>query len=77
MQELVKICPVGGTLLDPFCGGGSTLKAAKEIGRNVVGIDIMEQWCETSAHRCRQDLLALDAPPHDIEPPTTAPLFAA
>lgn len=35
-------CPIGGTVLDPFCGTGTTLAAALEVGRESIGIDISE-----------------------------------
>lgn len=57
LQELVKVCRPGGTLLDCFCGSGSGLKAAKEIGRNVIGIEIEQNWCAKSVERCQQDVL--------------------
>ncbi len=57
MQMLVEICPPGGTVLDPFCGSGTTLKAAKESGRKAIGIEIADQWCDVSQNRVRQDVL--------------------
>ena len=41
----------GDTVLDPFSGSGTTLKVAKAMKRNAVGIEILDEYCEITAYR--------------------------
>jgi len=46
-------CPPGGTVLDPFCGSGTTILAALKHGRNAIGIDIRQNQIDITTRRIR------------------------
>ena len=48
---------IGDIILDPFVGSGTTMKMAKYLKRNFIGIEISPKYCEISRQRLRQEIL--------------------
>lgn len=53
-------CPVGGTVLDPFGGSGTTARVAKRLGRRCILIEQNEQYCEMAAASLGQGVFDLE-----------------
>lgn len=52
IERMVKAsCPIGGIILDPFMGSGTTAVAAQRCGRNFVGFELNPVYCEIAAGR--------------------------
>jgi site-specific DNA-methyltransferase (adenine-specific) len=73
-EKLVENCIVasskpGDTVLDPFCGSGTTLLVAHRLGRHFIGIDVQKDYCQMALRRlntAQQELPFTDSRPNVV-----------
>ena len=61
IKELLCLAPNAQNVLDPFCGSGTTLVAAKAAGLEATGIEREERYCEIAAQRLSQEVFSFEA----------------
>jgi DNA modification methylase len=67
MERVLGITPHPSTVLDPFMGSGTTLVAAKRLGRRAIGIELNQAYCDIAIRRLAQSVLPLEQAPAPVQ----------
>jgi site-specific DNA-methyltransferase (adenine-specific) len=60
MLWCLQLADPWSVVIDPYMGSGTTLLAAKALGRRAVGVEVNERYCEIAARRLGQEVLPLE-----------------
>lgn len=58
-KQLIAVLPDDRPIVDPMMGSGTTLRAAKDVRRRAIGMDVSERYCAIAAERMRQSVIPL------------------
>lgn len=69
LKRLIECCTEpSDTIFDPFLGSGTTAVAAKQLGRNFIGVEVNPEYCKIAEERLKQEVLPFTKPQSEPEP---------